>query len=300
MICLALWVAVGAAPVDGAANFRAHAVDFPADRAAGHVVNSAAAATIPPGGACFLDCRPWEYWPAAIAVALQLERLGYQVRVNNAWDVMFGRNRTLAGNPVDLTKGMVRWRVAPIATDPAKLGRWPVLMDCGIEVLPLVDISPVDGQILFSGDGNFTNIAIYGWPPTDSDWTWSDQVDALLQFRPLPLSDDASGVDMIINAWSFFNPAHPHAQKVETIFDGVKLATIELPLEGGTLETRTVHIDAAVWRAAVARGVAAVQFHFPDAKSPFELGASADVRPLAGGFRSIAFKVAVPTAADAR
>ena len=299
VICAALWLGVGAATVNGAANFRAHAVDFPADRAAGHVVISAAAATIPPGGACFLEVRPWEYWPAVIAVALELERLGYQVRVNNAWEVMFGRNRTLAGSPVDLTKRIVRWRVAPIATDPAKLSQWPVLMGCGIEVLPLVDISPADGQILFSGDGNFTNVAIYGWPPTDTDWTWSDQPDALLQFRPLPLADDANGVDMVINAWSFFNPDHPQAQKVETIFGGVKLATIELPLEGGTLETRTVHIDAAVWRAAVARGVASVQFHFPDAKSPLELGVGADTRPLAGGFRRIAFKAEAPTAAEA-
>ena len=300
VICAALWLGVGAAAVDGAAHFRCHDVDFPVDREAARVVSAAAVATLPPGGVCFLECRPWGIWPAAIAVALQLERLGYQVRVHNAWEVMFGRSRTLAAKPVDLTKRIVRWRVTPIAPDPSRLGRWPVLMDCGIEVLPLIDINPADGSILFGADGNYTGIAISGWAPSDSDWTYSDQPDGLMQFRPLPVSDDAKSIDMVINAWSFVNPDHPQSQRVETTFGGVKLETIQLPVEGGTLETETVHIDAALWRDAVAHGIATLQFHFPDARSPLVLGLSADTRPIAGGFRSIAFRVTEPAAAETR
>ena len=291
VLCAALWIGTGVAALDGADLFKAHAADTPGDLAAAHSVTLAAAATLPPGETCYLDCDPWGIWPSTVAVALQLERLGYRVRVNNDWATMFGANRTLAGNSTDLSRPLVRWRIVPMARDPARLGRWPVLMDCGIEVTPLLDIQPDGGRISFAAGGNLTGYALFGWPPPAAgDWTWSDQRDALLQFRPLPLAADANGVDMLINAWSFYKPGSPQAQRVETVFNGVRLETVRLPVEVGTLEMTKVHIDAAVWRDAVARGGAVLQLHFPDAKSPDEIGMNADTRPLSGGFRRIEFK----------
>ena len=93
--------------------------------AAAHVVAEAAAVTLPRGATCFLDCDPWDTWPAAIAVALQLDRLGYKVRVNDNWGVMFGSNHTFEHEPVDLSRPIVRWLITPVSRNPALLGRWP-------------------------------------------------------------------------------------------------------------------------------------------------------------------------------
>ena len=294
VICVALWIGAGVAALDKAPQCKALAGDEAADRAAAQSVRLAAAATLPAGAVCFLDCDPWAFWPSAITVALQLDRMGYRVRVDDAWGIMFGANRTLAGNPVDLSRPLPRWRIVPISRDPTRLGRWPVLMDCAIEVMPLLDIDPAGGRIRL-GDKNVVGYIVYGLPPTDGDWTWSDERNALIQFRPLPLAADARGVDVVFDAWSFYKPGSPESQRMETIFNGVTLETVHLPVNLASPEKPTVHIDAALWRAAVAQGGAVLQLRFPDAKSPAEVGLGTDARPLGGGFRSIEFEPTVPS-----
>ncbi len=293
VICAALWVGAGAVVAGEAAEFKEHAGSLPADQLAAESVSRAAAATVPPGGTCYLRWSPWEIWPSAIAVALQLERSGREVRVDDDLAILFGKNRTLSGRALDLSRPLVCWRVAPVSQDPARLGRWPVGQDCGIEAQALPDLNPAGGRIRFAAGGNFMDYVVFGWSETTVDWDWSDEREALLQFHPGPLPADAGGVDMVFDAWSYFKPGSPQPQRVETIFNGVRLETAELPVAVNAPAKARVHIDAARWREAAARGGVALHLIFPDAKSPFELGLSTDRRPLGGGFRSIGFELTV-------
>ena len=167
-------------------------------------------------------------------------------------------------------------------------------MGCGIKVNEITDLAPGEaGRIRFSTEGNFSAYAWFGWAPVGGDWTWSDQHNALLQFRPFPLpAENTQGVDMLINAWSFVAPNQPKAQRVEISFNGTALETVFLPVAPPPPDQYPVHthISAEIWRAAQTQGIAKVLLRFPDAKSPYEVGLNDDVRLLGGGFRSIEFQ----------
>ena len=289
VISLALWLCVATAMARDADLFQGHAFDSAGDRVAAHAVDQAAAETLPPGGTCVLDCDPWGVWPATMAVALELDRLGYQVRVNGNWAIMFGNRRTFIRGPVDFSRPAVRWLVEPISRDPVQLSRWPLLKGCGLKVLPTFDLNPEGGTIRFSKEGNYLDYAFVGWAPSDGNSAWADQSVGLMQFRPLPLPGNSTGVDLLIRAASFGAPADTSLQRMELVFDGVNLGEYRLPLVAGAPLVQ-VHIGAEAWRAAVSRKNALLFFRFPDAKSPESLGMGADIRPLGGGFESIEFR----------
>ena len=288
VIGLALWLGVAAAMARDADLFQDHVFDSAEDRAAAHAVMRAAA-TLPPGGTCVLDCDPWKAWLAMIAATLQLDRMGYQVRVNGNLTVLFGIKRTFIHEPVDFSRPVVRWLIEPVSRDPAQLSRWPLLRGCGIKVLPTLDLNPDGGIIRFSKEGNYLGYACLGWAPPDGNYAWADQSVGLMQFRPLPLPEHATGVDLLIRAASFGAPADLSLQRMELVFSGVNLGEYRLPLVSGAPLVQ-VHIGADAWRAAVSRGNALLFFRFPDAKSPESLGTGADIRQLGGGFESIEFR----------
>lgn len=275
-----------------AASFVNLGVVEPGGDALPGVTTRTAAETVRPGQVCYLDWSVFDGWTAATGVALQLDRLGYTVRVNDNWKIMFGQRRAFSPEDARSDQPVVRWEIVPLATGPARLGARAVTPLYGIEVPPLADLNPVDGKIRFSVDGNWQQYACAGWVPPGGETTWADQPCALLQFRPLPLpADDATGVDMVIDGWSLTAAKAPTAQRVEITFDGTALPTASLPLGIGDAPTR-VRIAADLWRAACARGFAKVLFRFPDARSPYGLGMNNDERMLGGGFRSVGFQVA--------
>ncbi len=187
----------------------------------------------------------------------------------------------------------MRWVVEPVSDDPARLSRTALGRGVALDWMPIPALNPAGARITFSKDGNFQDYAFFGWSPTESDWTFSDQRTALLEFRPQPLPDDAkSGVDMLISAWSFAAPGSHDTQHMEIQFNGEALPTVTLP--DPTLGPQVLHvpIDAARWREAVARGVTRLSFSFPDAKSPKSVHMGMDTRLLGGGFRQIEFRLA--------
>ena len=297
VISALLWLGVAGAAVYWKDSFRPGVAFDTADDDTMAGTVERAAATLPKGAACFLDCRPWESWPIAITVALDLERLGHPVRVSDNWETMFGRQHTIQERPIDAATPFVRWTVTPRAENPALLDAWPLLPGYGLDMKSLADVNPDGQRILFSVDGNYKDFAFFGWSRTDGPWTWTDQRTAMLAFHPLPLPGDASaGVDLLISAWSFLGPDRTKLQQAVIQFNDWTLAVVELPPDGPGIQPLRVRINPELWQAAVAKGEGRLQFLFPDATSPEQLGLGADSRLLGGGFHSIEFQ---PARADA-
>ena len=292
-IAAVLWLGVAGAAVFQAGQFRlGDNFSTPGEYLQARTVERAAA-TLPKDAVCYLDCHPWEGWPIAIAVALELERLGHKVRVNDNWEVMFGNERTIQHEPLGVGAPLFHWVVVPMRDDPARLSAWPLWFDYALDMETPPSINPAGQSITFSKDGNFQDFTLFGWPPTGGDYTWSDQRTGLLVFRPLPLpAGAAAGVDLLISAWSFTTPNHLEKQRVEVQFNGETLAVLPLPFFDPLNPPLQVWISTATWQRAVAEGSVRLRFVFPDAKSPQALGLSADTRPLGGGFRRLDFQLA--------
>ena len=291
-IAALLWVCVTGTLASQGHYFRVVKFGTPADAAMAHTVEKAAA-TLPKNALCFLDCRPWENWEVAIAVALEMERLGYRVRVNDNWEIIFGNPLTVQHEKIDMATPLVRWLV--VSNDlTGGPNPWPLSPNrrLDIETPPAVD--PNGQRITFSSGGNYHEYAYFGWSPANDEWAWSDQRTALLVFRPLPLPVDTTGVDLLISAWTVPPPGKTDLQRAVIHCNDVSLGTAYLPLVGPDVPPLRIRVSAALWHEAVERGEARVKFEFPDAKSPSSLGLGVDTRLLGGGFRSIEFQPARP------
>ena len=292
LVAVVLFAAAGVVTFRNAASFRSVTASGPDCVTLATATAEAAKATLPPGAVCYLSLEKWDAWPIATGVVLQLDRLGYQGRVNDNWHIMFGERHTFSHDPADFDHPTVHWNIVPVAVKKGSANRWPVWPEYCIDVMPISDLSPDGGKIRFAVDGNQEQFAFVGWPQTPGDWTWNDQPNGLVQFRPLPLpADNTAGVDMLIDAWSFTAPLAMTSQRIEINFCGTKLPTVFLPLAPPAEPVR-VHISPDLWRAACARGFAKMLFQFVDARSPYSLGVNDDTRKLGGGFRSIEFRVA--------
>ena len=257
---------------------------------------SRAAATLPTGATCLVDFDPWENWKSATAVALELERLGHRVRVNETLKIMFGVNRSIQRDVLDQTTPLVRWMIVPESTDPARLSGWPLLKGASLEVSRLADVNPATQHISFLPDGNCRQYAFYGWSFDGADWSWSDQQSALLAFHALPLPREANaGVELLISAWNAPLPNPAGLQRMAVRFNGEELGTFHLPAAGPDLQPLRVLISAAQWQRAAGRGESLLQFFFPDAKAP--VGVGDDLRLIGGGYRSFDFRLVSPTPA---
>jgi hypothetical protein len=290
VLSAALWICVAGAAVQRKSDFRSgNALGGAEDHQMAATVERAAA-TLPPKAVCYVDCHPWAGWMVAIAVALELERLGHPFRVNGNWQNMFGSRHSIQQEKVGADTPLERWVVEPQSEDPARLSHWPLLGGYALDRKALVNVNPEGQRIDFSKDGNFESFAVFGWSPADSSWTWADEQTGLLIFHPLLLPAEAgvAGEDLLISAWSFCPPGKD-LQRVVVQFDGSNLGTLRLPLVGPTIQPLHVRISRELWQEAVAKGEVRLQFLFLDARSP----GNADPRFLGGAFRSIEFKPAL-------
>lgn len=295
LVVALLWGGVAVMAVAQAPRFRVSAFGTPVDEVMARTVDSAAAA-LPKDAVCFVDCQPWEQWPCAIAVVLELERLGYRARVNDNSEIIFGHLNTIQRETIRTATPLARWRIVPQDPSGPRPDQPPLLPGSALDILSLPNLNPADkDHVVFSKTGNFDDFAVFGWAPTDLDWTWSDERTALLAFYPLNLSDGAEGVDLVIAAWSFQPTSQSAPQRVVIQFNDETLGTFPLPPTPDQPALR-VRISAAQWQEARTHAEARVQFHFPDARSPHDYGLSDDHRPLGGGFRSIEFQEALPPA----
>ena len=286
-----LWLSVAGSAFSQAGRFRTSTFGTPPDAAMADTVKRAAA-TLPAGAICFLDWNLWSDWIYAAAVALELERLGHPVRVNDSWAFMLGEQRTFQRGIIRPSASLVHWMIAPPGEDSIRLSRWPLLAGCTLDMKGLPAVNPAGERISFLPDGNYREFALFGWSASGSDWSWSDQYTGLLAFHPLPLPTGAAPeVDLLISAWTSWPPGRTVEQRVAIEFNGASLGTVQLPPYGPDVPPVRVRISAVQWQQAVARGQARLQFHFPDAESPARLGLGTDFRLIGGGFRSLEFQV---------
>ncbi len=289
MISTLLWVSVAGAALLRADRFRVTDFGLPVDAAMARTVERAVAG-LPGNAVIFVGCQPWENWPATIAVVLELARLGRDVRVNDNWEILFGNEQTIQHENIHASVPLAWWMIVPQAAAPSGSISWPLYPGCRLDIKSLPTLDPSGARIGFSGRGNYENFALYGWSAADNDSAWSDQRTTLLAFRPLPLPADATGVDLVIAAWSSQQPGESGLQRTTIQFNDAVLATLSLPPNGPNVQPVRIRIGAAQWQDALARNEARLQFHFPDAQSPYHLGLGEDRRMIGGGFRSIEFQ----------
>ena len=285
-----LWLAVAGTVIFQAGRFRTSTFGTPDDAVMADTVKRAEA-TLPAGAVCFLDWNLWHGWLYAASVMLELERSGHPVRVNDNWAFMLGAQRTLQREGIRPSTPLVHWMVTLQSEDPGRLSRWPLLAGFSLDMRGLPTGDPAGQHLSFLPGGNYHQFALCGWSDAGGPWSWSDQWIGLLVFRPLPLPPGATaGVDLLISAWTSLPPGQTKLQRSVIEFNGVALGTVVLPSYGPNLPLLRVRISAALWQDAVTKDQARLQFRFPDAQAPIDVGVGADFRRIGGGFRSLEFR----------
>ena len=285
-----LWLGVAGAAVQERDAFRAAGFLSTPELDALVACVDRAAATLPQGAVCLLDERPSSNWVYTTVVALELERLGHDFRVNDLGEVMYGTRHAVGRAEIPASVPLVRWVVASGGGTPPDASHLPLFPGLDLEIKPPPALDPAGTSILFTPDGNYTDFAYYGWWPSDGPTAWSDTRSALLCFRPLPLPVDAVGVEVLISASSFQAPGETTLQRVMISFDDVALGAVALPANAPEIRPVSVRVSAASWQAAVARGSGRLHLDFPDAKSPDSISFNGDTRLLGGAFRKIEFR----------
>ena len=292
-----LWLGTVATVIAQADRFQTFTFGAPEDAAMADTVKRAAA-TLPAGTICYVDWLPWNGLKSAVAVALELARLGKKARVSDNWEIMFGRQNTIQTEKIDTANvPLVRWLVLLQNEDPARLNRWPLLFGCALATKSLPTLNPAGMHISFASDGNYRDFAVFGWSTAGSSWSYSDTRTALLAFHPLPLPPGADGgVDVSISAWTLPPPGKTDPQRAVIEFNGATIATVYLPIYRPGMPPVQVRIGATLWQDAVTKDQARLVFRFPDATSPASLNLGTDYRLIGGGFRNIEFQ---PTPVEA-
>lgn len=220
-------------------------------------------------------------WPQVASVALALRRAGVKFFVDPTWIFMFESDHCGA--------------VPAFGTPPADMTVWRFVRSVPTGGLPLHDglrltfepaaLSPQDGVIDFSERGNLEGHQLHGFATPEGEFAWTSQSDALLQFKPLPASND---VDLLIAAEPFLPRKLLAAQLVELRFNGEHLASASLT-QPGMLHAR---ITREQWNR---HPVALLHLWLPNARSPAALGVSADPRILSLAVRRLTVRpVAAP------
>lgn len=221
----------------------------------------------------------------ALAVAVQLDRAGFDFCVDNDWGNLFGEAHTPAHRPPADPLPTTNWRIVPPAGARAtRVSALPTGYPDHRIVTSTPTLDPAAGErIVFSRDGNYELFSLSGWAPTDTNWTWSSGRDVGLGFHPEPAS---AAVEMSLRAWPFTVANKLKGQRVEVFFNDVTVGLSTLRDEAHPVVCR---IPTALWNSSAG---ARVRLHFPDAASPRALGLGGqDVRLLGGGFRSIDFRL---------
>ena len=239
-------------------------------------------------------------WPVAAAVAVRLERLGCQPLVEDDWEIMFSRHRTVSAHPGGTAQSATLWRIVPAHGENAGGDSDALPLPYGMRLARGPSSQRIDpakeDSINFQQGGNAPSFVCYGWSGPEADavtgesWSWSYARNALLAFRTATVAAD---VEMVIEAEPLSLPQFGvPQQRIELVFNGQ-------PLGGYTLSKNAqivvVRLPVALWNARPED--ARLAFYFPDAASPAALGAGTDARLLGGAFRAVRFRLAAPTPA---
>lgn len=220
-------------------------------------------------------------WPRATAIALGLQRMGYDYAIPSDWKYMFDD-----AHAVDITSAL--------ENNQAALWKLRSPEEDGVgwisHAVPTVD--PAGEEILFSSSAaNAAKFVVGGWGISTGPFSWTTANRALLRFAPLPT---ASAVQIELEVFREEFSANKR-QRMAVAFNGEELGLIEVQRLGSP-ESVSVLVPEQLWNK---RPTATLGFRFPDAISPLAAGASDDSRTLACGFVRIRFR-ANPTPGQTR
>lgn len=213
-------------------------------------------------------------WGDTARTALALKRLGKSYRTDRSWAFMFGRHRTVATDRLDALSGFSIWRLSRREL-PGPHSNLPGGLRVYFEPF---ELNPADTTIVCTREGNLDRYALFGITSPEVGFTWTNLPRAGLQFRSPPVSAD---VTIEIDAEPFL-PAGIKSQPMKLFVNGQPVADFALTARS----TQTARIPARVWNA---HRVVTVVFDLPNARSPLEVGVSADPRRLAWGLYSVRF-----------
>jgi len=207
-------------------------------------------------------------WPQVLTAALVLKRQGIPFFADENWEFMLQADHLVPAVWLRSAQPPMRvWRFIP-RTPGAPGIRYTD--ELNIMTAP-AELSPDHGEIDFSNQGNIGRYLVAGLASPEGDASWTSQPDALLQFRPTRTERD---VEMYIFAAPFLPSKRIEIQPTELRFNGRLLFSAPFT-EPGVLRVR---IPKEIWNQYP---VAALHLHFPNAKAPWQVGVSSDVRILA-------------------
>ena len=213
-----------------------------------------------------------EVWPVATAVAVQIVRSGSSFVVSPEWANMFGRQykwgRRLHGRVGDK---IPVWQIRRGATP----GSLPLVHGFSmITDVPLPDLDPTSGRIIFAKDGNYRDYAAFGWADSKGKWTATVGELSALRFRPVHAAAD---VEMVLNVF----PLPRERQRLRVFLNDNLIGNYSVTAERQIVAM----VPAAAWNE---QPEASLRFEYPDATT------GRDPRALAFGFRRIEFRLSAP------
>lgn len=239
-------------------------------------------------------------WDGVIALALQLQRDGYQYVVPDQWGFIFDERKTwsvyerqTAHPPAE------RWFIdaVPVSDPSLKMVSFSILHNvcktpetlAATSELPVLDPTGATGAtgIAFRIGGNSLGSLVGGWAGEELWGRWTETTTSVLGFRPAPCG--AEGVELTLDVEPFVMPQKGlERQRLRVLFNGQPLGEEQEVTRGtGPL---ILHVPAERWNdAANASGPGAVlEMQLPDAAAPHELDPSnADRRVLALHFAAL-------------
>ncbi len=134
-------------------------------------------------------------------------------------------------------------------------------------------------KIQFMGGSAGAELLAKGWWPPESWGTWSSGFDAEITLRPTARVSSLS-----LEANALLADKHSH-QAVDVRINNVSILSTRLT--NATANKIDIVLPASVQELVAEQGVLRIQFHFPHAISPHELGISEDERKLAIGLLAL-------------
>ncbi|MBI5426169.1 MAG: hypothetical protein HZA32_19015 [Opitutae bacterium] len=188
-----------------------------------------------------------ETWPAAAAVALELQRNGIPFYTAQSWNFMFGREHDIRHlGPAPENAADVWW------LSRAGEGRVPAPRKLSVAAEPAV-VDPRGATLSFGLNQNAFRHVINGLTTGNVDSACSDENAVRFLFAPKPTSSD---VQLLLDIAAWNSPQ----QRVQIRWNGTRVGELALT-PARTLPTVT--IPAALWNASRR---AVLELSLPDAK----------------------------------
>lgn len=219
---------------------------------------------------------PHDDWGDVARTALALKRSGQSYRVDESWQFMFGRYRSINADDLGALEQYSVWRFShhELAGPSALLGRGlRVFFEPGT-------IDPAQGKITCGKDGNFEQFVLFGFTTPNENFTWSNLSRSAFQFRSAhPAVRD---VEIAIDAHPFLT-SRCRNQTMRLTVNGQEVARFDLTAK----QTVKARIPAAAWNA---RPLITLRFDFPEARAPRQVGSSDDPRALGWAIYEVRFR----------